>query len=433
MPLCAGVLILLFVLRPSIGRGRGRWLDWFLLACLVAAAAQLIPLSPALRDPLSPNAYVVQRALALGAAPQEPAAAPLSLDPASTAWALALGAMYIGLFWCAREIYGHGGVRTTIRVVAMLGLALTTLVAVQRATAPKLLYWVWQPLSAGASPYGPFVNRNALAGWLAMAVPLAIGYALARSASRGPVFGGLAARIAALDATQLLLGGSACLMMGGLLGSLSRGGIFGGAAGLVVFVALSQSRATEGRAMAGVAAGVAAIVAVGAMYANLGALAMRMQETTELGEWGRRAIWRDTAAMIRDFPLTGVGAGAFERGMLVYQSGSRQFFFNHAHNEYLQIVAEGGLLVAVPAALALIAAAVAVVRRLREDYSPMFWIRAGAVAGIVAVAVQSVFDTGLRTPANGVLFAVIAAIALHEREPRIHGDRTKRNSNRRDR
>ena len=167
--------------------------------------------------------------------------------------------------------------------------------------------------------------------------------------------------------------------------------------------------------MAGVAAGVAAIVAVGAMYANLGALAMRMQETTELGEWGRRAIWRDTAAMIRDFPLTGVGAGAFERGMLVYQSGSRQFFFNHAHNEYLQIVAEGGLLVAVPAALALIAAAVAVVRRLREDYSPMFWIRAGAVAGIVAVAVQSVFDTGLRTPANGVLFAVIAAIALHER------------------
>ena len=40
--------------------------------------------------------------------------------------------------------------------------------------------------------------------------------------------------------------------------------------------------------------------------------------------------------------------------------------------------------------------------------------RAGAVSGLMAVAIQSIWDTGLRTPANGVLFAVIAAIALHE-------------------
>jgi len=382
----------------------------------VLTAAQLVPLAPALRDTLSPNANGVDRAVALAAAPESRGLAPLSIDPESTAWALALGAMYVGLFWCARAIFARGGVRTTIRAVALTGLALTTLVAVQRATSPKLLYWIWTPLSAGASPYGPFVNRNGLAGWLAMAVPLAIGYAVARSASRPPIFGGFAARLAALDATQLLLGGSACLMMGGLLGTLSRGGIFGGAAGLVVFVALAQSRQTEGRAAAGVAAAVAAMVAVGAMYANLGALALRMQETTELGEWGRRAIWRDTAAMVRDFPLTGVGAGAFERGMLVYQSGSRQFFFNHAHNEYLQIVAEGGLLVAIPAALAALAAAATIARRLRADHTAVFWIRAGAVGGLVAVAVQSLFDTGLRTPANGVLFAVIAAIALHDRE-----------------
>ena len=422
------MLVLFFVVRPPIGRGRDRWLDWLLLACLAMTAAQLIPLSPAIRDRLSPGAAAVDRALALAAAPPSRAAAPLSIDPESTAWALALGAIYVGLFWCARAIYARGGVRTTIRVVAMAGLALTTLVAVQRATSPKLLYWLWEPLSPGASPYGPFVNRNGLASWLAMAVPLAIGYAVARHASRPPVYGGIAARLAALDATQLLLGGSACLMIGGLLGSLSRGGIFGGAAGLMLFVVLSQSRTTEGRALAGVAALVAAMVAVGAMYANLGALAMRMQETTELGEWGRRAIWRDTVAMIHDFPLAGVGAGAFQRGMLVYQAGSRQFFFNHAHNEYLQIAAEGGLLVALPAALAAIAGIAAITRRLRADQTAMFWIRAGAAAGMVAVAVQSLFDTSLRTPANGLLFAVVAAIAVHERESnrRDRGERRER-------
>ena len=345
--------------------------------------------------------------------------APISIDPESTAWALALGASYIALFWCARAIFAFGDVRRTIRGITVLGLALTVLVAVQRTTSPTLLYWTWQPLSAGAAPYGPFVNRNGLAAWLAMAVPLAIGYVVARQRSTSGTPRSLADAAATIDATTLLLGGSACLMMGGLFGSLSRSGIFAAAIGLTAFVLIAQARITTGRAIAGVAAALAAVVAIGAMYANPGALAMRMQETTELGEWGRRVIWRDTIEMIRDFELTGVGAGAFKRGMLVYQEGSRQFFFNHAHNEYLQILAEGGLLLAVPAALALIAGGATIVGRLRADRAALFWMRLGAICGLIAVAVQSTFDTSLRTPADGVLFSVIAAIALHHR----HDDR----------
>ena len=395
-----------------MGRGSNRWLDALLALCLLVVAGQLVPLPAGVHDALTPNGTAVTRAVALGpAAPRSP----ISIDPESTAWAVALGVAYVVLFWCAREIFGHGGVRQTIRGVSMLGLGLTVLVAVQRTTSPKLLYWKFQPLSAGASPYGPFVNRNGLAAWLAMAVPLAIGYVNARRQSDPERDRGFTAAVAAIDSTTLLLAGSACLMMAGLLGSLSRSGIFAAAIGLAMFVVLSQTRTSGGRAAAGAAASVAAVVAIAAMYANLGALAMRLQETTELGEWGRRVIWRDTVAMIRDFPIAGVGAGAFKRGMLVYQEGSRQFFFNHAHNEYLQLLAEGGLLLAAPAALAIVAAVVAIARRLRADHSAVFWIRVGAIAALIAVAVQSLFDTSLRTPADGVLFAVIAAIALHKR------------------
>jgi O-antigen ligase len=402
------------VVRPTAGRGAHRWLDALLALCLVVAACQLVPLPSGVHDLLTPNGTAVSRAVALGAQAPAPRA-PTSIDPESTAWAVALGAAYIALFWCAREIFAFGGVRKTVRAISMVGLALTVLVAVQRTTSPKLLYWRWQPLSAGAAPYGPFVNRNALAAWLAMAIPLAIGYVIARRQSDPERERGFAAAVAAIDATTLLLAGSACLMMVGLLGSLSRSGIFAAGIGLTTFIVLSQARATSGRAAAGVAASVIAVVAIASMYANLGALAVRMQETTELGEWGRPVIWRDTVAMIRDFPLTGVGAGAFKRGMLVYQEGSRQFFFNHAHNEYLQLVAEGGLLLAVPAALAVVAAVIAIAARLRADHSAVFWIRIGAIAGLIAVAIQSIFDTSLRTPADGVLFAVVAAIALHER------------------
>jgi O-antigen ligase len=409
VPLCAGVLVLLVSKRPRIGRGTGALLDWALIACLAVVAAQLIPLPAWLWARLSPHAIDVVSAVRLDTVSQAPASHPLSLDPNATAWALALGSAYVALFWCARDIFAGGGVRLTTRGISWLGLGLTVLVAIQRATAPKLLFWTWRPLDSGASPYGPFVNRNSLACWLAMAVPLVIGYAVARHESRQP-----GTPAAGIDSTELWLGGAAVLMTGGLLGSLSRGGIFGGAVGLLVFVLLARTRLSRTRGLAWMVAGFIAMAAVATRYANVGALALRMQETTEFGEWGRRVIWHDTLAMATDFRVTGVGAGAFQQGMLVYQQASRQFFFTHAHNEYLQLLAEGGILVAVPAALALAAAIAMLARHLRTDRSAIFWVRAGAIAAIAAAAVQSVWDTALRTPANGVLFAVVAAIALHD-------------------
>ena len=400
-------------------------LDWTLLICLLAVAAQLIPLRPSARDRLSPEAFTVDRVAALDAAPAVRPSHPLSVDVASTGWALALGAAYLAIFWCARAIVSRGDVRMPLRGVVWLGLALTAVVAVQRATAPTLLYWTWKPMSAGAAPYGPFVNKNGLACWLAMAVPLVIGYAMARHHSPRRSQGG-AIPGSSLDPTQLWLGGSAVLMTGALLASLSRAGILGGGIGLLAFVLFSRKRLGSRGGVAWMIAGLGAMVVLASAYANLGSLALRLTETTERGEWGRPAIWRDTWRMASDFWLTGVGAGAFQHAMLVYQRGSRLFFFNHAHDEYLQILAEGGVLLAVPAALALVAAVALMARRLRGDQSAMFWIRGGAVAGVIAVAVQSIWDTGLRTPANGVLFAVIAAIALHDPRARASTPRADR-------
>jgi O-antigen ligase len=416
IPLGAGALLLLAVARPQIGRGGGRVLDWSLLICLLVVTAQLIPIKSSARDRLSPRAFAVDRVAALDAAPAIRPARPLSVDVESTAWALALAAAYIVIFWCARATVARGGVRLPLRGVSGLGLALTTVVAVQRATSPTLLYWTWKPMSAGAAPYGPFVNRNGLACWLAMAVPLVIGYAMARHHSpRGAKDSAIPG--SSLDSTQFWLAGSAVLMTGALLASMSRAGILGGSIGLLAFVLFSRKRLAGRGGVGWMIAGLGAMVVLASAYANLGSLAMRLSETTEQGEWGRPAIWRDTWRMASDFRLTGVGAGAFQHAMLVYQQGSRLFFFNHAHDEYLQIIAEGGLLLAIPVAITLLAAVVLMARRLRGDRTAMFWIRGGAIAGLIAVAVQSVWDTGLRTPANGVLFAVIAAIAVHDPRP----------------
>jgi hypothetical protein len=56
---------------------------------------------------------------------------------------------------------------------------------------------------------------------------------------------------------------------------------------------------------------------------------------------------------------------------------------------------------------------------LARDESGMYFLRAGAVSGLVGVAVQSVWDTGLTNPANAILAAIAAAMVVHRSMPRV--------------
>jgi O-antigen ligase len=207
-------------------------------------------------------------------------------------------------------------------------------------------------------------------------------------------------------------------MIAALVLSLSRSGIIAAAAEAIVAVALSLNAAERRRHVALAAVGLgAAAIAIALAMPRTSELIGRFDRTLTIkGADGRTAIWRDTRAMIRDFPWTGVGAGAYPTGMLVYQQGSRLFFNNHAHDEYLQVIAEGGALVALPLTVAACAFALLVASRLSTDRSALYWIRAGAVTGVVGALLQSVWEVGLAAPANALLFAAVCAIAVHPHE-----------------
>jgi O-antigen ligase len=417
-PIIAAAVLLGAAVRPSVFHSPHRLLDFALLICLIVTAAQLIGLPPATRRALSPSAEAVERALFFSANPGA-GSRPLSLDPASTAWALGFGTALLLTFWSARAIFARGGgLRLVLRGIAWFGLALAAIMFVQRATTPGLIYGFWGPITRAShpTPLGPFVNRNDIATWLLLASPLVFGYAIARLEARTSGPRGTSAVASLADTRTLWLAASICLMMAALLASLSRSGLFGGAAALLVFAVLARQR-LSGKGLGWFLVVAAALVAIAATYASLSDLLQRISDTLSSNLGGRLTVWRETWPMARDFLLTGIGVGAFERGMLVYQQSTRLIFFNHAHNEYLQLLVEGGLLLAIPAALALMAGWWAAHRRLVEDMTPVFWIRAGAASGLAAVAAQSIWDTGLRMPASAVLFAVVAAVALHEPEP----------------
>jgi O-antigen ligase len=102
--------------------------------------------------------------------------------------------------------------------------------------------------------------------------------------------------------------------------------------------------------------------------------------------------------------------------MLHYQTGPRNEIFVEAHNDYLQLAAEGGLMLGIPILITLGLFVREVWLRFREgaDDERTYWLRAGAVTGLIAIAIQEVFDFTLQMPGAAVLFVVLAAIAIHK-------------------
>jgi uncharacterized membrane protein YhaH (DUF805 family) len=390
-----------------------RLLDLALLAFLGTIVLQMVPLPESLVSAWSPNAIPVQNRLQLAvAAPPRT----LSIDAALTRAGLASAAAAVLVFWAARDTFGRGGVRTAVRAIAFGGFALALAAVAQRATAPETLLWWWRPLDPGAKPIGPFVSRNDFAAWLLLASSLTIGYTILYVRAHGLLLS-RSTRVTVTkvlaDGTAIIYAGAAAFMLLTLTWALSRGALVGAAASVVCGYLFSRQRSIgRGR---GTAVGVALLLGlllVG-VWLNLGALATRLAAGTEAS---RTTIWRETLPILTDFPVAGTGIGTYPRSMLIYQRTTPEVLFNHAHSEYLQLVAEGGLLVTVPAVVALVAWLVLARRRIRDDHREILWIRLASAAGIAGIAVQCLWDATLRMPATAMLVALLAAIVVHDQQ-----------------
>ena len=407
---------------PILGRSHTPRVDRWLLVAIAAVLLQMVPLPRAIVTAIDPPAGAVARALLLV---DSGGPLPISIDLPSTAGALLLFAGIVLFHVTARHVFDRGGVRSITRLIAVVGLVLSGVAIAQSATGGGLMYWRWKPIDEGPDPFGPFVNRNHFATWAVMAVPLLAGYLTAHaSAHHGPGPGAPWRRqaVAALDTRVWLLLGSTTMLIVALTASLSRSGLLGFATvlGCGAYVSIAGPRPQHERAYAprsrraGALIALLAALAILAVATEVGPRAIAGRFDTSRGAVADRlTIWHDTLPVLRDFWLTGTGAGTYLTSMAIYQRSKPGVIFNQAHNHYLQLAAEGGVLVGLPIVLALSAFVRAAAVTLREDRTGMYWIRAGAAAGLCGVAVQSVWETGLTIPANAALAAVLAAIVVH--------------------
>jgi O-antigen ligase len=398
---------------------RARQLALALAAVVAAIAVQVILLPYALLDRLSPGVDAFLREFQLGYHPRS--LHTLSLAPERTAavlgLALSLSIFFVGLVRVVRHLPLEW---LTIQLMG-LGVALSLLGIVQKAFLDPeipLLYGFWRPRDGG-NPFGPFVNRNHFAGWMVMAMPIVIMHAWAvLHGSERPDGAGIANRLrwlGTVDGNRALLIAFGALVMGAaLVLTGSRSGAVSMAIAVLVMFAFILQKVSGRRRRIAAAAYVGVVLAGALFWAGSDVILARFARAPAEIE-GRLAAWRDTARIIRDFPVFGTGLGGYARAMLVYQSSGRDAMYAEAHNDYLQLAAEGGGLVGVPAVILLVIVVNGIRRRLRatDDDASTFWIRRGAVAGLVGIAAQSLVEFSLQMPGNAVLLVVLAAIALH--------------------
>jgi O-antigen ligase len=126
----------------------------------------------------------------------------------------------------------------------------------------------------------------------------------------------------------------------------------------------------------------------------------------------RIEIWDATWHLIEDQPIAGVGLGGYWVAISRYHDASGAFTPQQAHNDYLELVACGGV---VSAVLGLWFVVSLVRRAVRHSESADRTWRIsclGALTGLMGVAAHSLFDFGLHITINAlVLMSLVAFIA----------------------
>jgi len=411
-----------------------RRLDAALAFIVLGILIQLIPLPRAVLAAVSPHTLEVRRVLRFAPLGPEPGWASLTLDPEASAYALGTVVLGILSFWIARALFAAGGSsRKFCRALAVFGAATALAAMVQKVVAPTLVLGILQPVARSTNPFGAFTNRNHFAAWLLMIATVACGYLIAHLRIH-PAYQQRSRAFLKqfLSSGALPTAAAAILTIGMVFLTLSRSAVAGlGAAGIAGWH-MGRPRMQLERTSLPVIFGVmGSAILIFVFFVDVDRLAERFVQSLNPGVPGfsRMSIWSETVPIITDFPLAGTGAGTYSDAMTHYQQtrfwvGSMQRWahFNNAHSHYVQVASEGGLLLTVPTLGALACLWRLGRRALRGDKGEMFWARVGAAAGLVGLAVQSIWEVALTMPANAVLAGVLAGLLIYKRDPGLSSE-----------
>lgn len=285
---------------------------------------------------------------------------------------------------------------------------------------------------AGSSASGTFINRNHLAGYLEMCLSLGIGLMISNLGE---------------SATSLTWRERVRSLLLTLLGPKTRQRLL--LIAMVIALVMTHSRMgnTAFFAAMGISAGIgyfffkrrsrSMILLFGSMividvfiisaWFGLDKLAERIEQTPGSREL-RLSVNSESWIWFKEHWLAGSGPGSFASVFPTYRSPDVVGFFDYAHNDYLQLLGEYGILGAsLFAAIALYSLWTSL-QAQRERKKPLMQGMAfGSMMGIISLLIHSSTDFNLHIPANAALFTILCAITFIAR----HMDNQEKSHSRR--
>ncbi|MBT3296508.1 MAG: O-antigen ligase family protein [Verrucomicrobia bacterium] len=430
-------IIWLFAVAASPQPEFNRPLFSLLLLLLIAITVlQLVPLPRAVVAAANPysatltdSANLAFARMAVGEG-EGPAALgySLSLSPGATWRSVWLLVAYVGVLLVLINTCRHWRHMVAIATaVAISGFFMALVALVHRFSGADEILWIHEP-RYGGSIFGPFTNRNHFAAHMNMLFGVVLGLFLSSQhiseILSWPSWRERVAWLSSRSASRIALAAFAVVLIGGAsCASASRGGMLSLSIGLASAAIIVSRRRSMGAPARLAIFGVSAMVVVAMLWLARDDVFRRLSEFSiifndPMGDY-RTIATTDTLRLFLKAPLTGVGFGAFRHAYTLVQSPDLADRWLHAHNDWAQLLAEGGWL----GTVTFIAAVVMFLRyvaRHFEALSPRARLYVlGVGVGLFTISLHSIVDYSLHKPANALLLCFLVAqgiLAIHLRE-----------------
>ena len=340
--------------------------------------------------------------------------------------------LFVGLagISCFFSIYKYAGLLEMLRLLTMVGvfylvvnnfdrrmrLRLATLVIIMGAGMSLLglgqyfcgLTHFWW----GADEFltSTYVNHNHFAGYLEMAIPLAIGILI------GLKRDGVSSDFQFLS-FRIGLAGALLIMIAALVFSQSRGAWVCLTVSLIIMnIALVKGQILKRQSLFVFLL----LIALGIAFIGGGydAVSKRLGTAKEINKAEfietRKKVWQGSIDMIKANPLIGTGIGTFVWGFPGYRPKGLAGVRAHcAHSDFLHMMTEMGVL-ALPLMVWMIG--VVIYKGFRYSSRPTFGLSDGIVlggtVGILSLALHGLADFNFHIPANMLLVACFAGVIM---------------------
>ena len=299
---------------------------------------------------------------------------------------------YGGFYLVASEFSGSSVARKRLAIgVTIFGTLYAIFAIIQGFIAPPdLLYGIVKTHGTG---FGSYTNRNHYAGLMEMLMPFGLVISISLSVP-GPL--------------RLLSSFGSLVMLASIFVSGSRGGMLAAVIALIVFVYHYWRHERTNTALRTI---MAAAILSSVFIAFFSYERVASRSVMEATDSIRMQIARDSIRLVAEHPFLGSGLGTFTAVYPQVRTFSTNLFVNAAHNDYVQLTVETGLL----GMLCVVAFLFLVFRNglhhmQRARRSWFSAVTLAAMVGCIALLVHSLFDFNLEIPANAAAFAFLAGL-----------------------